>query len=305
MAYLDGGGLTYLWAKIKSAFLGKNDKAYDSAKLGGKMPEYYIQPANLLDNSDFLNPVNQRGETSKQASWVYWIDRWISDTEKTAAQLTSSGIHLPATAKKNLRILQRIPLARIKKGQSYAIAAYDASGNVLCVSGVFDGELLTGDASSGNKCWLSLQKGDNLTYWYCIFDTYTDITVKRMALYEGEYTAETLPPYVPKGYAVEQAECLRYYRKIKADTQTFSGYCGSGVAYAFIPLQPAMRIIPTVTTSATFYYTLGDKQGSTTATATLHRASADRAIVKCGVSVTGIATGVITPQGDIDISADL
>lgn len=305
MAYLDGGGLTYLWAKIKGAFLGKNDKAYDSARLGGKMPEYYIQPANLLDNSDFLNPVNQRGQTTMQNAWVYWFDRWVADTAITASQLTSSGVHLPGAAKANARILQRIPLARIKKGQSYTIAAYDASGNVLCVSGVFDGELLTGDASSGNKYWLSLQKGDNRTYWYCIFDAYTDITIKCMALYEGEYTAETLPPYVPKGYAVEQAECLRYYRKIKADAQTFSGYHQSGVAYAFIPLQPAMRIIPTVTTSATFYYTLGDKLGLTTATATLHRASADRAIIKCDISVTGIATGVITPQGDIDISADL
>lgn len=305
MAYLDGGGLTYLWAKIKGAFLGKNDKAYDSARLGGKMPEYYIQPANLLDNSDFLNPVNQRGETSKQASWVYWIDRWLSDTEKTAAQLTSSGIRLPATAEKNLRILQRVPLARIKKGQSYTIAAYDASGNVFCVSGVFNGGALTGDGSSGAKLYISLQDGDGSTYYYVILDAYADITVKRMALYEGEYTAETLPPYVPKGYTVELAECLRYYRKIKADAQTFPGYCGSSVAYAFVPLQPAMRITPTVTTSAKFYYTLGDEQGSTTATATLHRASADRVIVKCDISVTGIATGVITPQGDIDISADL
>ena len=33
---------------------------------------------NLLDNSDFVHPINQRGETSKQASWVYWIDRWLS-----------------------------------------------------------------------------------------------------------------------------------------------------------------------------------------------------------------------------------
>lgn len=31
------------------------------------------------------------------------------------------------------------------------------------------------------------------------------------ALYEGAYTEETLPPYVPKGYATELAECQRYY----------------------------------------------------------------------------------------------
>ena len=260
---------------------------------------------NLLDNSDFVHPINQRGETSKQASWVYWIDRWLSDTEKTAAQLTSSGIRLPATAEKNLRILQRVPLERIKKGQSYTIAAYDASGNVFCVSGVFDGEQLTGDASSGGKYWLSLNKGDNLTYWYCILDAYADITVKCMALYEGEYTAENLPPYVPKGYAAELAECLRYYRKIKGDSQTFGGYATSGNAYAFIPLAQAMRIAPTVTGGGKFYYTLGSTQGTSAETGTLHRAGTERVIVKCAVSVTGVCTGTITPQGDIDISADL
>lgn len=259
---------------------------------------------NLLDNSDFIHPINQRGETSKQASWVYWIDRWLSDTEKTAAQLTSSGIRLPATAEKNLRILQRVPLERIKKGQSYTIAAYDASGNVFCVSGVFDGEQLTGDASSGGKYWLSLNKGDNLTYWYCILDAYADITVKCTALYEGEYTAETLPPYVPKGYAAELAECLRYYRRITATNETFAGYCANGVSYCMIPLQ-TMRIKPSLVPSGKFYYTLGDKQGTTTATATAHSANVNRAIIKCAITETGILTGTISPQGDIDISADL
>lgn len=259
---------------------------------------------NLLDNSDFVHPINQRGETSKQASWVYWIDRWLSDTEKTAAQLTSGGIRLPATAEKNLRILQRVPLERIKKGQSYTIAAYDASGNVFCVSGVFDGEQLTGDASSGGKYWLSLNKGDNLTYWYCILDAYADITVKCTALYEGEYTAETLPPYVPKGYAAELAECLRYYRRITATNETFAGYCANGVSYCMIPLQ-TMRIKPSLVPSGKFYYTLGNKQGTTTATATAHSANVNRAILKCAITETGILTGTISPQGDIDISADL
>ncbi len=259
---------------------------------------------NLLDNSDFVHPINQRGETSKQASWVYWIDRWLADTEKTAAQLTSSGIRLPATAEKNLRILQRVPLERIKKGQSYTIAAYDASGNVFCVSGVFNGEQLTGDASSGGKYWLSLNKGDNLTYWYCILDAYADITVKCMALYEGEYTAETLPPYVPKGYAAELAECLRYYRRITATNETFAGYCANGVSYCMIPSQ-TMRIKPSLVPSGKFYYTLGNKQGTTTATATAHSANVNRAIIKCAITETGILTGTISPQGDIDISADL
>ena len=304
MAYLDGGGLTYLWAKIKGAFLGKNDKAHDSARLGGKMPEYYIQPVNLLDNSDFLNPVNQRGQTTMQDTWVYWFDRWIANTERTASQLTSSGVHLPGAAEANVRIVQRIPLARIKKGQSYTIAVYDASGNVLCVSGVFNGGTLTGAGLPEGKCYLSLQDGDGSTYYYCILDMYADITVKHIALYEGKYTAETLPPYVPKGYAVELAECLRYYRKIKGNMQTFGGRATGGVAYAYIPLQ-TMRIAPTVTVSGKFYYALGKEQGTTTETATVHNTNINRVVVKCAVPVTDVCTGFITPLGSIDISADL
>jgi hypothetical protein len=37
--------------------------------------------------------------------------------------------------------------------------------------------------------------------------------VYNVALYEGSYTADTLPEYQPKGYAAELAECRRYYRQ--------------------------------------------------------------------------------------------
>lgn len=318
MAYLDGGGLTYLWAKIKGAFLGKNDKAYDSARLGGKMPEYYIQPENLLDNSNFLNPVAQAGVSGLHGSTAYAIDRWNRTTGATVS-LVSNGLKV-VSDKSNwvAGIQQRIEAKRFADTMTLAVHgifpvacrlyAYIGSGTV----NFGDPGYFQGDPAERTPV-LKLTKpsgltGDEVVNIYISPDTDSTGTaaiIQWAALYEGEYTAETLPPYTPKGYAAELAECLRYYRKIKADTHTFSGYCGSSVAYAFIPLQPAMRITPTVTTSAKFYYTLGDKQGSTTATATLHRASADRAIVKCDISVTGIATGVITPQGDIDISADL
>ena len=150
--------------------------------------------------------------------------------------------------------------------------------------------------------------GDEVVNVYISPDTGstgTAAVVRWAALYEGEYTAETLPPYVPKGYAAELAECLRYYRKIKADAQTFAGYATSGNAYAFIPLAQAMRIAPTVTVSGKFYYTLGSTQGTSAETGTLHRAGTERVIVKFPVSITSICTGVMTPQGDIDISADL
>lgn len=87
--------------------------------------------------------------------------------------------------------------------------------------------------------------GDEVVNVYISPDTEstgTAAVVRWAVLYEGEYTAETLPPYVPKGYAAELAECLRYYRRIKGNAQTFAGYATGGVAYAFIPLTQAMRI---------------------------------------------------------------
>ena len=44
------------------------------------------------------------------------------------------------------------------------------------------------------------------------------------ALYEGEYTAETLPEYQPKGYGAELAECQRYFQRFR--TEALRGtYC--------------------------------------------------------------------------------
>jgi hypothetical protein len=38
-----------------------------------------------------------------------------------------------------------------------------------------------------------------------------NVTFEWVALYEGEYTAETLPSYVSKGYAAELLACQMYY----------------------------------------------------------------------------------------------
>ena len=43
----------------------------------------------------------------------------------------------------------------------------------------------------------AILQGANKSEWYCSW----------IALYEGSYTADTLPPYVPKGYAAELAAC--------------------------------------------------------------------------------------------------
>lgn len=275
------------------------------------------QPYNLLDNSDFVHPVAQAGVNGAHGATGYAVDRWNRTSGATVSQAADGLKIVSDKTSWTAGIQQRIEAKRFADVMTFAVRGvfpvacrlfvYIGSGTTNFGTAYFQGD------AAERTLVLKLTKPDGLTgdevvNVYISPDTEstgTAAVVRWAALYEGEYTAETLPPYVPKGYAAELAECLRYYRKIKANNETFAGYAANGVAYAFIPLTQAMRIAPTVTGGGKFYYTLGSAQGTTTETATAHNANANRVVVKCAVSVTGICTGVITPQGDIDISADL
>ena len=298
MGYLDGSGLSYLWRKIRSA-------------IGAQ-----ATPRNLLDNSDFTHPIAQAGIGGLHGAAAYAVDRWVR-TDGATVSADANGLKI-VSDKTNwvAGIRQRIEAKRFADVMTLAVRgvfpvecrlyAYIGSGTVNFGTAYFKGE------AAERTLILKLTKpegltGDEAVNLYISPDTGstgTAAVVRWAALYEGEYTAETLPPYVPKGYAAELAECLRYYRRITATNETFAGYCANGVSYCMIPLQ-TMRIKPSLVPSGKFYYTLGNKQGTTTATATAHSANANRAVIKCAITETGILTGMISPQGDIDISADL
>ena len=275
------------------------------------------QPYNLLDNSDFVHPIAQAGVNGAHGATGYAVDRWMRTNGATVSQAADGLKIVSDKTSWTAGIQQRIEAKRFADVMTFAVRGvfpvacrlfvYIDSGEVNLGQVYFQGDaaertlvakLIKPDGLTGDEVVNVLISPDTGS-------TGTAAVVRWAALYEGEYTAETLPPYVPKGYAAELAECLRYYRKIKGDTQTFGGYAASGNAYAFIPLAQAMRIAPTVTVSGKFSYTLGSAQQTSVETGTLHRAGTERVIVKFPVSITGICTGVITPQGDIDISADL
>lgn len=272
---------------------------------------------NLLDNSDFAHPVAQAGVNGAHGATGYAVDRWMRTSGATVSQAADGLKIVSDKTSWTAGIQQRIEAKRFANVMTFAVRGvfpvacrlfvYIGSGTTNFGTAYFQGD------AAERTLVLKLTKPDGLTgdevvNVYISPDTGstgTAAVVRWAALYEGEYTAETLPPYVPKGYAAELAECLRYYRKIKANNETFAGYATNGVAYAFIALTQTMRIAPTVTGGGKFYYTLGSSHGTTTETATVHNANTNRAIVKCVTSITGIQTGLITPQGDIDISADL
>ena len=169
-----------------------NGYGFDASALGGKAPEYYIQPRNLLDNSDFTNPVNQRGKTSYSGG--YGIDRWKQWSSSYTTTINENSI--------SISIIQQYIGTNIDFDKTYTIAAKKVDGSILCESGTSNGKLNKNglrfdydtDTDGSKKPYVSINAaGDYL--W--------------AALYEGSYTADTLPPYVPKGYAAELAECQR------------------------------------------------------------------------------------------------
>lgn len=188
--------------------------ALDSEKLGGKAPEYYIQPRNLLDNSDFTNPVNQRNITSCDTTFTgYTIDRWIVQNTSSLFTLDSDGLNLAAETSFKY-IYQR--LNNVTVGKTYTLAACLSDGTIGTLT-------FTLTSTTNSFTWLKETKiSDSLRIGvahsasiplFVALSNVNDATARIVwtALYEGEYTADTLPPYVPKGYAAELAECQRYY----------------------------------------------------------------------------------------------
>lgn len=202
--------------------------------LGGQMPEYFLNQddlsqfsqqmttcmtaVNLLDNSDFRNPVNQRCITTL-TEFGYCIDRWLFGYGSNGTFTVNTN----SITIKNGWIYQFIE--NLDTTKTYTLVWCDDTGYI----DVNNNPIRT-DISSYPAVVIENTYGRNLVW---------------AALYEGSYTAETLPPYVPKGYAVELAECMRYYQKFDGDWLAGmindSGFC----IYA-LHLPVEMRVTPSM-----------------------------------------------------------
>lgn len=213
---------------------------------------------NWLDNSYFRNFINQRGEISTAGVWNYCIDRWRA--VGTAGQLVwHNSDHIALGALRGISQALKNKNRFIDK--SWTLAVMDVGGVISTVNGVFGGD---NNAIYGVQNGLEIRLysvGDDDNVYFNVnnlnADTSAYVYLAWAALYEGSYTADTLPAYVPKGYAAELAECQRYYyqsndnkygqdgmiirRAISIEGNT-SSFCLESV-----DLPVTMRITPTIT----------------------------------------------------------
>lgn len=238
-----------------------------------------VAPRNLLDNSDFTNPVNQRNgyyavsgatyysntglttavstltanttatyvnttygtvtinSTTYYVSYAdmvkgyvgsgYTIDRWRMTNANTTLSINNESITLTNTvADSSGYLLQILENPSKYLGKTLTLAA-ESNNKLFCVSVVLPTAFPTANTLyavlyDDGKTIGSILLGEN-NVWIRVWSNADEDsrTFKWIALYEGEYTAETLPEYQPKGYGAELAECLYYFERIKANN---SGY---------------------------------------------------------------------------------
>lgn len=277
--------------------LPEGGTAANASLLGGKAPEYYLQPMNLLDNSDFSNPVAQAGLNGTHGSTVYAVDRWIANG-CTAEQ--STGCLKLTTSRSYAHIWQKVTGVA---GKTLTCAAKFSGAGVGAIR-VYDESITTKYAEVKNisvvGCVAFTVPDDVDTITVLLYPNQESVSsglIYWAALYEGSYTADTLPPYVPKGYAAELAECRRYYKVIDVyvapwllETTTLRRY--------YVGYEP-MRTTPTVDVSGLKEYATWTDLASTM---NPYNIKNNRVLISATAETTSTR---IYMGGSIALSADL
>lgn len=221
--------------------------AKNADALGDKPPEAFTA-VNLLDNSDFSKPVNQRGLPSYNGIG-YCIDRWAKESNGV---LRIDGNYITIDNSANAEdevIIQKVEASEAAKllGKSVTMCVCLADGTVHVNSGTVVNDtstarIITDSFEAELKFFTSANNYQ--TARLTVFAGQS-VSIKWIALYVGEYTAETFPAYVPKGYSAELLVCQRYGFPLSG--QPVYGFLwGSGSLYLAVPLQTNLRVVPSL-----------------------------------------------------------
>ncbi len=209
---------------------------------------------NLLDNSDFTNPVNQRSEAVYDylTGIGYGPDRWqLVEAKYTLASQTVTSAGSSHTYGSQLR--QIIPLEKIKIGDTVTASISTESG---ILNGTAKLELKIDTSVSDlpyviEQDWGGVKIGcikENVCHVIVFLKENKSVKINWVKLEKGSVAT----PYVPKGYGAELAECLRYFQRVHADWRIYPTLKDMLYRFSQSTLQ-VMRIKPTISAHSTPY----------------------------------------------------
>ncbi len=241
-----GEKLSVLFGKIKKRFSVVN-----------KLVNGAVYP-NLGTNTNFSNPINQRGAasytTTTEAS-IYCIDRWriLKNTTYTVASFTLTA---PSYAARACGMWQSNEMGahQLSIGDDVTVSIY-ANGKLHTPTmKVIDRDLYDAFATvpASYDCddfeiVLCTYARDNTMYNLGIYPK-KPLTVNYIKWEKGSVAT----PYVPKGYGAELAECLRYFQRVHADWRIYPTLKDMRYRFSQSTLQ-VMRIKPTISAHGTPY----------------------------------------------------
>lgn len=271
-------------------------------------------PRNLLDNSDFTNPVNQRGATSYTGA-KYGIDRWVSEGGAGVVSIEDGSVNMKSSNGSAAYITQFIEAGKIKSGKIYTVACQLTDGSVWLKSGTA-GEDMGSTVikymtyNGGEIGAIRLTYDTNKSLYKVMFNTTSTsgMDVVWVALYEGEYTDDSFPKYQSEGYSAKLLECQRYFYRYMKYTM-HPGY-KSNTIYATIYIPAIMRTTPTVTGTFEYRGTLtatdaATHTGSIGSATTESQGNTVRLIITEGSKKITNNQAIILMSYDVEISADL
>lgn len=213
-----------------------------------------VSNPNLLDNSDFINPVNQKNQIEFDRNG-YCIDRWQifestynADTRvvKADAAVTEYGSQFRQIVSEDLFSI----------GDIVTFSAYvnNTNYNVTKTIEIFDSHFIKDAPYDLETSWggFKLVRLVNRPELFVIMflKPSQSITVNWAKLERGN----SVTPYVPKGYGQELSECLRYYQHFNVNFRGEAFNVGDGEKYfTTISFYP-MRKVPSVTIDAAHYW---------------------------------------------------
>ena len=235
--------------------------------------------SNILINSNFANPINQRGEAVKSTEG-YWIDRWLLGTQgNTIGTVSNDCINISVSNPvRGSFFTQDIEFPEKYTGKNMAISMrYRATGNsndtkkchlFVQVKGedtsatsltrsignlIMDGEwhILSGSVVLPAETLTRVRVGVGISYNMSsdIFSSITENLITSDASIDIEWIkaelGEIATPYAPRLYAEELQLCLRYYRKHSLSPSTVVSLDTNSIVF-YAPIHNLMRVTPSV-----------------------------------------------------------
>lgn len=208
---------------------------------------------NLLDNWDFRNPVNQRGQTGYSGNSIYTIDRMYIDAN--CILTVNNGYISLTTNALYAGMLQNVDGNKIISGKSYTIS-YLLSGGIASHTFIANND---GDWHESfiitPGMYFTIRYNPTTDTWitYLVEHSVSNESIINLYAVKLESgSVSTLANDPPADYGEELRKCQRYYQKI--DNAFGYGYTVNGSeALIDIPVPVTMRTTPAITAASLGY----------------------------------------------------